>query len=108
MNTHFYSIPLEYKDGHLKYSQCQMYTRNYSEIISFLHTLDSDSLNETIVSYGLTDFSINNYETTNCKYGWKFDNKMFPNTVAMEVRFCGILSSTYFYWQFIMFNFSGI
>lgn len=80
------SIPLEYKEGHLRYSQCQMYARNYSEIVAFLHALDPSSINETAQAYEQTDFSVSNFEISSCKHGWVYDKQMFPNTVAMEVR----------------------
>lgn len=76
-----------YRDGQIVHSQCEMYSRNYTEIVMLLHSID----NETLINKGeyyleSIDYTAKNYEIINCKDGWIYDKSMFPNTVVMEVR----------------------
>lgn len=80
------SIPIVYSDGQMKYSQCQMYSRNYTEIITFLHSIDTALLSDTgDLFFEPVDYSARYYEIVDCANGWNYDRSMFPNTVVMEV-----------------------
>lgn len=83
------SIPLMQRDGQMKYSQCQMYSRNYTDIVGFLHTTDTSLINDNGEFYfEPLDYAAANFEIVDCKHGWVYDRTMFPNTVVMEVRGC--------------------
>lgn len=77
------------------YSQCEMYARNYSEIVLMLHAIDNDTMiNKGEYPLDPVDYTAKNYEITACKDGWIYDKSMFPNTVVMEVSvyFCNFLN----------------
>lgn len=74
----FGSIPLEQRDGDLKFGQCNMYDRNYSDIVTLLHS--TINLNGLAISLPTNDRLIP------CKSGWNYDRRTFPNTVVMEVN----------------------
>lgn len=81
------SIPMVLRDGQMKYSQCQMYSRNYTEIVGFLHTTDTSAINDNgEFFFEPLDYAARNFETVDCKHGWMYDRAMFPNTVVMEVK----------------------
>lgn len=83
------SIPMVQRDGQTKYSQCQMYSRNYTEIVAFLHTTDTSIINDNGEFYfEPMDYAAKNFEIVDCKHGWIYDRTMFPNTVVMEVIWC--------------------
>lgn len=80
------SVPMVYRDGQMVYSQCEMYARNYSEIVLMLHAMDKDTMiNTSEYLLDPVDYTAKNYEITACKDGWIYDKSMFPNTVVMEV-----------------------
>lgn len=83
------SIPMVKRDGQMKYSQCQMYARNYTEIVGFLHTTDTSIIRDNemwerqyLESLG---YAARNFEIIDCNDGWMYDRTMFPNTIVMEV-----------------------
>lgn len=81
------SIPRELHDREIKFSECRMYQRNYTNILRiFNNTLPRDLftnkdklqlLNNTV--YGLSDDEIH------CKNGWNYDRSIFQSTVVTEV-----------------------
>lgn len=80
------SIPLIFRDGQTVYSQCEMYSRNYTEILMMLHTMDTQKLrNKTELYLDPLNSTTRNYESVKCKDGWIYNRTMFPNTVVMEV-----------------------
>lgn len=80
------SIPLIFHDGQTVYSQCEMYSRNYTEIVLMLHTMDTQKLrNKTELYLDPLNSTTRNYESVKCKDGWIYNRTMFPNTVVMEV-----------------------
>lgn len=81
------SIPLVYRDGQMVYSQCQMYSRNYTEIQQTLNSMDTQALldNNGDSHLEAVDYTARNYEVIPCRSGWMYDRTMFPNTVVMEV-----------------------
>lgn len=75
------SIPLEYRDGDYKFSECKMYLRNYTDIIRYL-----DSRSPLDLKRAGQFFETNvTYERIACSSGWNYDRRTFPNTVVMEV-----------------------
>lgn len=77
-----------YRDGQNVYAQCEMYSRNYTEIMLMLHSIDTNTLMSNAESYlEPIDYTAKNYEIVKCKNGWNYDRTMFPNTVVMEVIF---------------------
>lgn len=76
-----------YRDGQMIYSQCEMYSRNYTEIVTTLHAMDKETLmSKSDFFLEPVDYTAKNYEIINCKDGWTYDKSMFPNTVVMEVK----------------------
>lgn len=76
------------------YSQCEMYSRNYTEIQLTLHSMDTSTLLNKDESYlEPVDYTAKNYEIIQCNNGWIYDRTMFPNTVVMEVILCLLLHS---------------
>lgn len=73
---------MEIKDGALKYSECKMFKRNYSELA--LLWLNKNP-NEILINYKHLLDESENYEIINCQYGWHYDKSMFPATVISEV-----------------------
>ena len=71
------SIPLEYRNGKLQYSQCLRYNIDYSQLLD-------DSHNDTIWPVH-TLVHVN--ETTPCDQGWMYDTTQYTSTILMEV--CG-------------------
>lgn len=75
-----------HRDGHTVYAQCEMYARNYTEIMASLHTLNASTLKDKSESFlEPIDYTAKNYEIIKCQNGWIYDRTMFPNTVVMEV-----------------------
>lgn len=73
------------REGQMKYAQCTMYARNYSEI---LRTLSANGL--SLASFQndsrfLEIVANESTETAKCTDGWNYDRQMFPNTVVMQV-----------------------
>ncbi|XP_022920051.2 beta-alanine transporter [Onthophagus taurus] len=62
------SVPLELVNGVLKYSECKMYDRNYTDISLTIQDFDYD--NDTV--------------QIDCKNGWIFDKSLYKQTVVME------------------------
>lgn len=82
----YLSIPMVYRDGQMVHSQCEMYSRNYTEIVMLLHSMDTITLlNKGEFYLEPVDYTARNYEIIKCKDGWMYDRNMFPNTVVMEV-----------------------
>lgn len=70
------SIPLEIRDGKLRHSKCEMYTRNYTQIRDML-------AQRTPLSYVRS--SIEQINTTvPCTNGWNYDSSIFTSTVISE------------------------
>lgn len=102
------SIPMVLRDGQMKYSQCQMYSRNYTEIVGFLHTTDTSTINDNgEFFFEPLDYAARNFETVDCKNGWIYDRAMFPNTVVMEVKLECLIIRKMCCWN-VCFRFSGI
>uniref|UniRef100_A0A336K0U7 CSON011316 protein n=1 Tax=Culicoides sonorensis TaxID=179676 RepID=A0A336K0U7_CULSO len=70
------SIPLELRDGKLRHKQCQMYTRNYTQIREML-------LQRTPLNYVKSSIEQTNL-TTQCSNGWNYDKSVFSSTVITE------------------------
>lgn len=87
INSFPFSIPIINDDGQAIYSECKMYVRNYSEIVVYLHSLDPIALKSENSGYfeAINNNSVKNLEIIDCKSGWIYDRRMFPNTVVMEV-----------------------
>jgi hypothetical protein len=79
---HINSIPLERRDGTTKYSECNMYNRNYTEISNLW--MDKNP-NEILINHKHLLDEMKNYEIINCKHGWTYDTSIFPMTVISEV-----------------------
>lgn len=63
-----------------------MYSRNYTEILMMLHTMDTQKLrNKTELYLDPLNTTTRNYKTIACTDGWIYNRTMFPNTVVMEV-----------------------
>ena len=81
------SIPFELKNGVYQYSECEMYKRNYTEIVRYL---------ERRAPMDLIHGRIKRIEDPSgapivkCMHGWKYDKSMYPLTVVSEVSgfFC--------------------
>jgi len=74
------SIPQEMRDGTLRYSQCQMFDRNYSALVVQVETEeDLDRLKQQISASNLS------FSTTGCLHGWNFDYTDYATTVVTEV-----------------------
>jgi hypothetical protein len=68
------------RDGTLRYSQCQMYDRNYSALVVQVETEeDLDRLQQQIYASNLS------LSTTGCLHGWNFDYTEYATTVVTEV-----------------------
>lgn len=79
---------MELRNGRLDYSECKMYARNYTEVLSFLHSMSTPDLIK-YEKYYLENLQPNerdNFEIVQCTDGWVYDRIMFPNTVVMEVN----------------------
>ena len=61
------SIPVKTSEDRVGYSQCLMYTRNYSEFS------------------GNGFPSTENVSTEGCRYGWEYDRSQYTTTVVMQV-----------------------
>lgn len=70
------SIPKENHDGQLRYTECRMYSRNYTEIQVMLQQ-------RTPLSFVMSSIDSTN-ETIPCTNGWFYDTSMFPSTVISE------------------------
>lgn len=70
------SIPLEIRDGKLRHSKCEMYTRNYTQIGEML-------AQRTPLSYVRTSMEPVNV-TIPCPNGWNYDKSIFASTVVSE------------------------
>lgn len=81
------TIPAEYRNGKIQYSECKMYSRNYTEALIFLHSVDMPDLikYENYYIQNLQSTENEEYDIINCANGWTYDRTMFPNTVVMEV-----------------------
>lgn len=76
------SIPQELRDGTLKYSQCQMFDRNYSTLLVQIETEeDLDRLEQQISAINLS------LSTTGCLHGWNFDYTQYATTIVTEVGY---------------------
>lgn len=82
-----FSIPMEIRNGRLRYSECKMYLRNYSEVLPFLHSMSVQDLvdYENYYTDNLQPITNEEYEIVSCTDGWNYDRTIFPNTVVMEV-----------------------
>lgn len=71
----FYSIPTEYRDGGLHYSECKMYDLNYTDLIENYVFIENIISNRP-----------DSKNTLDCKHGWIYDKSTYQNTVVVEVR----------------------
>lgn len=68
------------RDGTLRYSQCQMFDRNYSALLVQVETEeDLDRLEQQVSASNLS------LPTTGCLHGWNFDYTQYATTVVTEV-----------------------
>ena len=68
------------RDGTLRYSQCQMFDRNYSALVVQVETEeDLDRLKQQISASNLSSATIG------CLHGWNFDYTEYATTVVTEV-----------------------
>jgi len=68
------------RDGTLRYSQCQMFDRNYSALVVQVETEeDLDRLKQQISASNLS------FSTTGCLHGWNFDYTEYATTIVTEV-----------------------
>lgn len=59
-----------------------MYARNYTDLVRFLESRSPQDLQH----HDAKDFGYPiNAPIVDCKYGWKYDHSIFPNTVVTEV-----------------------
>ncbi|XP_069702108.1 beta-alanine transporter-like [Periplaneta americana] len=73
------SIPLEFRDGALRYSQCQMFDRNYSSMLVNVETEeDLDRLEQQVSASNLS------HSTVACVHGWNFDYTQYATTIVTE------------------------
>lgn len=63
------SIPLEFRDGHYRFSECFMYDLNYSNV---LEAMDHKAYTHELVP------------VVPCKHGWEYDKTLYQNTVVDE------------------------
>lgn len=85
------SIPLVLKNGEYQYSECEMYKRNYTEIVRYLeHRAPMDLIFGRVQS--IEDPT--GAPIIKCNNGWKYDKSMYPVTVASEV-------SIYKFWIYV-------
>ncbi|KAJ9596576.1 hypothetical protein L9F63_012409, partial [Diploptera punctata] len=74
-----WSIPIQIRDGTVRYSQCQMFEHNYSSLLLNVETEDDlDRLEQQINSINLSS------TITSCVYGWNFDYTQYATTVVTE------------------------
>ncbi|XP_055858702.1 beta-alanine transporter [Episyrphus balteatus] len=75
------SIPVEIVDDTLKYSECKMYARNYSEIVRYLeYRTPYDLALDKVWDIG----DPRGGRVIDCRNGWHYDTGMYPNTVVSE------------------------
>ena len=68
------------RDGTLRYSQCQMFDRNYSALVVQVETdEDLDRLKQQVSASNLS------LSTTGCLHGWNFDYTEYATTIVTEV-----------------------
>ncbi|XP_063704747.1 beta-alanine transporter [Culicoides brevitarsis] len=71
------SIPMEMRDGKMRFSKCEMFARNYSEIRELL-------TQNVPMSFVRNSVEGSNVSTISCKNGWNFDESVFKATVISE------------------------
>ncbi|KAJ6647535.1 Beta-alanine transporter [Pseudolycoriella hygida] len=78
------SIPKELRDGELKYSECKMFVRNYSDIARHLNSKSPVDLSQYGFQFEEDTKSGDGLSSIECTSGWNYDRRMFPNTIVME------------------------
>lgn len=68
------SIPQELHYGQLRYEECRMFKRNYTDI----------RLNFDLYVRGRNESA--NVDTVACQQGWQYDKSLYPSTAVTEVR----------------------
>lgn len=67
------TLPIEIQNGELKYSQCELYDRNYS---NFDDTLLGDMLQQ----------NNSHLKKISCPNDWEYDHSQYTRTIVMKVR----------------------
>ncbi|KAI9582666.1 hypothetical protein GQX74_011883 [Glossina fuscipes] len=89
------SIPIiSEQQQFLDYASCEMYKRNYSDIVRYLEYRTPYELqNDKVWHIGSPKKS----ETEKCQHGWHYDRSQYPSTVVAEVDMWGRRPSFYAY-----------
>lgn len=69
------SIPKELHNGQMRYAECQMFKRNYTEIREKFDSIRAGGFNYS-----------SNVERIPCQQGWHYDKSLYPATAVTEAR----------------------
>lgn len=79
------SIPLTERE----YSQCEMYVRNYTDIVRYMeYRTPVDLQRDRVWHIGSPSGS----KSIHCQHGWHYDRSDYPTTVVTEVFSTGLVS----------------